>query len=278
MAEARNDIIPRVETLGRSGTVWVAGSGERLLLLHGWGLGPGVYATCLRRLAEQGFEVAAPALAVVGKRWSIERAVHRAEKAMDALGWDSAIVAGNSLGGAVAIALAAKDPKRVSLLVLVNSVGLPLERGIIGWVTPLRRYVTAANLRAASTFGRNMVAGRGALNLAGAAWYARRAALADELATIRRNRVRSVVIWGEDDRLLPLEMGRQVAETLRAPLRLVPGAEHDWTVRYPELFARELEIAIHATQPRVRGAGPLEQLFARRRAAKRDREPGPLPN
>lgn len=237
---------PELLSLGKGATVWVAGEGDPLLVLHGWGLRPDVYLSGLLDLADRGFRVAAPTLAVVGRRWDMDRAVHRVRKTLDHLGWDRAIVVGNSLGGAVGISFASRHPEKVVLLGLVNSVGLPLQRNVLGWATPFRRYATAANLSALTAFGRNALHGRGLLNLAGAAFYARGAGLADELETVRRARVPAAVLWGEDDRLLPLDMGREVARILGAPVRIVPGADHDWTVRHPLLFARELEVTLRA--------------------------------
>src|ERR1700737_273915 len=107
---------PHIVQLRTGAPVWVAVSAEPLLLLHGWGLGPPVYVPGLQHLAEHDFHVAAPTIAVVGKQWTIDRAVHRAVKALDALEWDKATVVGNSLGGAVAISLAAHHPDRVRAL------------------------------------------------------------------------------------------------------------------------------------------------------------------
>lgn len=236
----------RIEPLGKGARIWVAGDGEPLLVLHGWGLDPGVHETGLTLLAARGFRVAVPSLAVVGRRWDVDRAVHRARKALDHLGWNRAIVVGNSLGGAVATTLAANSPERVRILALVNSVGVRLDRPIWGWALPLRRYATAGNLRALRAFSRNALRGRGALNLAQAALWAKRAGLEDELARVREHRIPSVVVWSEGDRLLPIDAGRDAARILGAPLRIVPGVDHDWTIRRPKLFADELEIALRA--------------------------------
>lgn len=264
------DEAPRVVDLGKGATVWVAGSGDPLLLLHGWGLHHSVYSRGMALLSRRGFQVAAPSMGVVGRTWTIDRAVHRALKTFDALEWNDAVVVGNSLGGAVAISLAARHPERVRLLVLVNCVGLPLRRGNLGWALPFRRYVTAANLRAAGAFGRNLLAPAGALNLAGAAWYAKKAGLAAELESIRSHRVPAVVLWAERDRLLPLSMGRDVAEAIGAALRVVPRCDHDWTIRYPEHFAEELEVCINEGPRRRRGGlGPIERMMGKRRAARR---------
>ncbi|HYZ92948.1 MAG TPA: alpha/beta fold hydrolase [Actinomycetota bacterium] len=235
---------PRRVDLGRGSDLLVAGTGERVLLLHGWGLHPPVFRTTLQRLAHRGFEVAAPSLSVVGRRWDLERAVHRVDKSLELLGWDDAIVVGYSLGGAVATGFAASSPSRVRLLALVNSVGLRVDRGMLAWAAPMARYARASNLPAMRAFGRNALRMRGLQNLADAAQYARIAHLDAELARVREQRVPAVVLWSENDRLLPVAMGRQIADALGAPIHVVPRADHDWPVGAPEVFARELDLML----------------------------------
>ena len=258
---------PRRVDLGRSEFVWVSGSGERVLLLHGWGLQPPVFRTTLERLAHRGFEVAAPGLAVVGRRWDLERAIHRVEKTLDALGWDRAIVVGYSLGGAVATAFTAASPERVRLLGLVNSVGLRIDRGMLGWALPIARYASPSNLPAMRAMGRNALRFAGLQNLADAALYARLAHLDAEFAHIRQSRVPAVVLWSANDRLLPVRMGREIADALGVAIHVVPSADHDWPVRAPELFARELDLLLRASLVNRR------KVSARRpkRAGRRDR-------
>lgn len=256
--------------LGRGTDLLVAGAGERVLLLHGWGLHPPTFRTTLQRLAYRGFEVAAPPLAVVGRRWDLDRAVHRVEKALDTLGWDDAIVVGYSLGGAVATAFAADAPSRVQLLALVNSVGLRVERGMLAWAAPMARYARTSNLPAMRAFGRNALRIRGLQNLADAAQYARMAHLDAELTRIREERVPAVVLWSENDRLLPVAMGRQIADALGAPIHVVPRADHDWPVGAPELFARELDLMLKATL-----AGAKRRRTRARRPARASRRDTP---
>ncbi len=253
---------PRRLDLGKGTDLLVAGTGEHVLLLHGWGLHPPIFRTTLQRLAHRGFEVAAPSLAVVGRRWDLDRAVHRVEKALDTLGWDDAIVVGYSLGGAVATAFAAQTPSRVQLLALVNSVGLRVERGMLAWAAPMARYARTSNLPAMRAFGRNALRIRGLQNLADAAQYARVAHLDAELALVREHRVPSVVLWSENDRLLPVAMGRQIADALGAPIHVVPRADHDWPIGAPELFARELDLMLKTTlagarRRRIRSRRPV---------------------
>jgi pimeloyl-ACP methyl ester carboxylesterase len=261
--------VPRRVALGKGAVAWVEGSGEHVLLLHGWGLHPQVFRSSLAHLASRGFEVAAPPLAVVGKNWDLDRAVHRVRKTLDALEWSDAIVVGYSLGGAVATGLAAIHPERVRLLALVNSVGLRIDRGVLGWARPLTRYARTSNLRAIQAFGYNALRARGVQNLAAAARYARAAHLDVELTGVRNHGVRAVVLWGAEDRLLPLGMGRNIADALAAPMHVIPKADHDWPIRTPALFARELDLLLRSALV----APPRRRLSGRRprRAARPDR-------
>jgi pimeloyl-ACP methyl ester carboxylesterase len=70
-------------------------------------------------------------------------------------------------------------------------------------------------------------------------------------------RTPTTVVWGETDRLLPLEAGRRMAQLLGARLVLVAG-DHDWLLRHPARFASVLlsivddtriEIGLRAVPP-----------------------------
>jgi pimeloyl-ACP methyl ester carboxylesterase len=184
---------------------------------------------------------------VVGRRWDLERAVHRVEKSFEVLGWDDAIVVGYSLGGAVATAFGAESPGRVRLLALVNSIGMRMERGMLAWAAPIARYARTSNLPAMRAFGVNALRIRGLQNLADAALYARLAHLDSEFRRIREHGVPAVVLWSENDKLLPVTMGRQIADAVGGPIHVVPRADHDWPIRSPELFAREIDLMLKTT-------------------------------
>ncbi len=270
-------IAPRRLNLGKGARVWVAGDDEggspsapggnqgRVLLLHGWGLRPEVFLPSVRHLAGRGFEVAAPGLAVVGRRWDMDRAVHRVNRTLEELEWDRAIVVGYSLGGAIATSLAAAHPEHVRMLVLVNSVGLRVDRGIAGWAMPFTRYARTGNLKALRAFGLNALKIGGLQNLTAAGRYARFATLDEELVRVRESEIPSIVLWGADDRLLPPEMGRAIATLLGAPFHLIPGADHDWPVIDPALFAREID---HLLRTAIAEKPSRRSLRSRRRAGR----------
>lgn len=112
---------------------WETGSGAPLLLLHG--SGPGVSAQANWRLALPAlgttFKVIAPDLIGFGETESkaplhagLDLWVGHVEGFMRALGIERCLVVGNSMGGAVALGLAARYPEMVERLVTMGTVGI----------------------------------------------------------------------------------------------------------------------------------------------------------
>lgn len=110
------------------------GSGFPVLMIHG--SGPGVSAWANWRLVmpelARRARVIAPDMAGFGFserrddfKYDMDLWVGQAVGLLDALGIEQADVVGNSFGGALALALAIRHPRRVRRLVLMGSVGVP---------------------------------------------------------------------------------------------------------------------------------------------------------
>ncbi len=109
------------------------GQGSPVLMIHG--SGPGVTAWAnwrlvMPELARQA-RVIAPDMVGFGytdrpqgQRYDMEAWVAQAVGLLDALGIEQTDLVGNSFGGALALALAIRHPKRVRRLVLMGSVGV----------------------------------------------------------------------------------------------------------------------------------------------------------
>lgn len=110
------------------------GSGDPLLLIHG--SGPGVSAWANWRLVmpelARGRRVLAPDMVgfgytdrPAGQVYDMDHWVAQAVGLLDALEIECTDLVGNSFGGALALALAIRHPRRVRRLVLMGSVGVP---------------------------------------------------------------------------------------------------------------------------------------------------------
>lgn len=110
------------------------GTGEPVMLLHGSGPGVSALANWRFTVPILGRErrVLAPDLLGFGRtatsqpaRVDLEAWVRQVMDLADALGLESFDVVGNSMGGAIALALAVRHPARVRRLVTMGSLGVP---------------------------------------------------------------------------------------------------------------------------------------------------------
>jgi pimeloyl-ACP methyl ester carboxylesterase len=192
---------------------------------------------------------------------------------LDALGIGRATVVGNSLGGLVAFRLALSEPARVGALVLVDSAGFgpevnpaftsvnvpgPFEAAMPFWRTPLGAYQRAWG-RTALLFAhppgsvpREWLAEQGRLAL----WpgyleahltvlralvgpFGQREVLVDRLGLLE---TRTLVVWGERDRVFPERQAREAVVRLReGSLALIPNCGHMPHVECPDRFLAALD-------------------------------------
>lgn len=131
IARRRAGLVSR--TTDVDGVCWhylEGGRGRALVLLHGFG-GSADNWDRLAPLLGPRFRLVIPDLPGFGEseppgrlRFDIETQVDRLSKFLDALGVERCIVAGNSMGGYVATALAAREPGRVEMLWLLAPLGI----------------------------------------------------------------------------------------------------------------------------------------------------------
>ena len=236
------------------------GSGEPIILLHGlmgqmhhWdavldGLDGGSRAIALDLPIFKRGEASLDALACHVARF------------MDALEIPRAVVGGNSLGGHVALRLALGQPERVTGLVLTGSSGL-FERGFSSGVPhrPDRRWVRE---KMEEVFFDSSLVTEGwveeahrvvttpasALRVLRLARDARRDNLEARLGRIA---VPTLLVWGRDDRITPLEVGERFRELI-PDARLVSLARcgHAPMLEHAERFARVVDDWLEATRTR----------------------------
>jgi pimeloyl-ACP methyl ester carboxylesterase len=156
------------------------------------------------------------------------------------------VLVGHSLGGLTCAALAADRPELVRGLVLVAPVGAPSPRPLRAYATGLAR--TALRLRVPLL--RNVVGDAlrtGPLALARGGLYATRAQFAGEIAAP------TLIVWGERDRLVPIELaGAWQRAVPAARLVTIPAAGHVPMIETPSAFAELVLQFLHDLDDRLR--------------------------
>lgn len=128
----RPEIGRSVDAAGVATNYLESGDGPPVVLVHGSGPGVTAYANwrpTMPALAAQ-FRVLAPDMAGFGAsakpgEYSMDRWVDQLVGFLDALDIPRVSVVGNSFGGALALAVAARHPERVDRMVLMGSMGMP---------------------------------------------------------------------------------------------------------------------------------------------------------
>lgn len=219
-------------------------TGAPVLCLHGLFAGSWVFERFLPLVAERGHPAAAlsyrghppaPPIASIG-RTSVAAYCHDAAEAARAL--DRPIVVGHSLGGLVALLLAARNLVRA--VVLLSSAP---PRGITVLSAPLLlrmpRYLPALLfsrpflprpadfdalvLNRIPERDRDLLRGR---FVADSGRAARQAALGSYEVDLRASRTPLLVVSGDEDRFVPLAVARRLAERFDAPLHVARGHGH----------------------------------------------------
>jgi pimeloyl-ACP methyl ester carboxylesterase len=218
-----------------------AGAGDTLLYLHGSG-GAGQWPSAFAHLAEQ-FDVVAPAHPGFGQSerpdWmdSIRDIAFHYLDFIDALGVDSVHVMGMSTGGWIAAEMAAMSSQRLRSLTLVDAAGLRVEGAPVPDIFALSRddqtrlvfhdQALAATALAAELDDEAMAAYiQNQTMLALLAWdpYLHDPKLPHRL---HRVSVRTLVVWGAEDRLIPPRHGEAYAAAIPgARLEVIPNCGH----------------------------------------------------
>lgn len=239
---------------------YVVGRGRPVLLLHGLGGTKISWAPLLGPLAER-HQVLVPDLPGHGEsekprvEYSPRFYAQVVGGLLDELGIERAVVLGNSMGGRIALELALRSPKRVAALGLLDPA-LPGQRwrSVVAFTRLLPMEIGAVPFPIRERWMKVMVQrlfanperlGPDAVDLATKEFMrvfgdprARMAFLSSLRALVteprdafwsamRRVEQRTLVVVGEDDRLVPSRLGVRLAETLpNADLLLLPNVGH----------------------------------------------------
>lgn len=152
---------------------------------------------------------------------------------LDVLGIERTHVIGHSMGGFIAADMAADHPRRVSKLVLVDAAILPRAPGLLRNALGLLKVRSTVPI----SFWPILITDAircGPITL----WEAARDVLqADLRPKLRAIDAPTLVVWGDHDRLVPLDHGCQLVDLIRASrLAILPGAGHNPMWDRPDQF------------------------------------------
>ena len=254
-----------------------------LLLLHDFCAARELWDSSIPKLAEK-FHVLAPDLPGFGGS-------EKPDPQRYAYGWDafasslidlvSALglgrihVCGHGMGGGIALSLAAHQPSLVHKLVLVSALVYPpqehaLERtgrlplvGALLWRQAMSRALFRSYVHSTVYSGATRIPAHRAdelyerFNTPGArqAAHATLVAKADTrplIAHLPRVTADTLVVWGRDDQIAPVEHGRRLARELHGRFEVLESGRCPPDEK-PDVFAatmsRFLETAVHAPEP-----------------------------
>lgn len=275
-----------------------AGSGPALLLLHGLACDHTTWSAVIEQLAKR-YTVIAPDLLGHGRSakpradYSVGGYANGMRDLLTVLNIDKATVVGHSLGGGVAMQFAYQFPERTERLVLVAPGGLGPE------VTPLIRAVSLPGFTVA--MGALTLPGVRHLGTAGMRLLSRaglaatrdlgevadiydsfkdpgaRAAISHVVRAVVDMRGQIVtmvdrayltqampmlVIWGTEDKVIPVKHAGTVAEIAPgASVEVLGNSGHFPHKDHPERFVKVLNDFIRATQPASYHRGRWRQLL-----------------
>ena len=212
------------------------GTGAPVLLLHGFGADLNSWMFNQPALAEAGRTIALDLPGHGGSAKDVgagdaDALTGAVAAALAALGIEQAHFVGHSLGGAVAAALAARRPDRVASLTLIAAAGLGPEINaafIDGFIRAARRKDATEVLQLLvhdpALVSRTMVEDvlrykrldgvPAALETIAHAWFAGGRQTLDLVAAITALTMPVQVIWGRDDRIIPVAHAQALATRL----------------------------------------------------------------
>jgi pimeloyl-ACP methyl ester carboxylesterase len=220
-------------------TSQVMGSGPPLVLIHGLS---GSAHWWRRNTAALARHFRVYAVDLIGFGGSHGRQAFVLDEAAEYLaGWcaqlgiERASFAGHSMGGYIAADLAASAPGLVDRLVLVDAAVLPLGRGYVQHALGLAGALRFTPPSFLPVLVRDSLRA-GLWTVVGAARQLLASDITVKLSAIRAS---TLLVWGEHDPLVPLEVGWRLLEALpESRLEIIAGAGHNPMWDRPEEFNR----------------------------------------
>jgi len=243
--------------------------GEDILMVHGFASSTYAWQKVAPLLQKKGYHVWTLDMKGFGwsdkpkgARYDAHTLMEEVRAWMEAVGLRKSTFVGNSLGGAVGVLMALEHPEKIDRLILLDPAGYPQKKPLVIRMASIPGSISAMKL----IFGRWMVS----WNLKevfyhqdwitqegiDAYYYRLRTegaldaqasviegldfeAFATYIKRIPEIKHRTLIVWGKDDRWIPLENGVKYRRDLsNSTLVVIPQCGHMPQEEYPDLTAR----------------------------------------
>jgi len=232
----------------------IAGQGPAILILHGWGGSSDSWIQVQEILAREGFKVICPDFPGFGKSktpfepWGVKEYGNFVLNLTKILELQNFFLLGHSFGGRVAIKFSVLYPEKIKSLILCDSAGIKQKWGIgeklifqiskignaIFTPTPLRRFKDKAkNLFYIFLRHRDYAKADGTMRET-----IKKVLTEDLLKDLPQIKIRTLIIWGESDKLVPVKYAHIFKEKIEnSELKILPKIGHSPHLEVPEKLA-----------------------------------------
>lgn len=169
------------------------------------------------------------------KNCDIDQAAEKLEKIIQSEKLAKFVLAGHSLGGALAITYSAKYPQTHSKLILVNTVGSPLPGSF------LKETIKMIFRNSQKTVKHWPLKVREGINIIrNPAFHIKLGKFARSVNVLEyagRIDKSVLILFGDHDKLVPLQTSEAIHKKIKqSKLEILKGYDHDWIQNHPEIF------------------------------------------
>lgn len=204
-----------------------------LVLLHGLASSPRCWQRTLPAVERRHHVLLVDLFAGATRRFGLQHSARELALRLRDLGAGPAVLVGHSMGGLVALHLAAEAPELVASLVLVDVPAIPVRRRRLGQAvavarSSVRREASALGLVLGCVLRTSPIALIAATRATVAADLEQQAAVAA---------FPTLLVWGERDAIVPQAVGERLARGMpAAELVVIPNAGHQPMWEAPGAF------------------------------------------
>ena len=233
----------------------IAGQGPAILILHGWGGSSDSWISVQEILAKEGFKIIVPDFPGFGKSetpfepWGVREYSNFVLNLTKILELQKFFLLGHSFGGRVAIKFSVLYPEKIKSLILCNSAGIKQKWGFrekfifrlsklgnaIFTFPPLKRFKNKfRNLFYIFLRHKDYAKVEGTMRK-----IFKKVLTEDLLKDLPRIKTRTLIIWGEFDKLVPVKYAHTFKEKIEnSKLEILLKIGHSPHLEVPEKLAK----------------------------------------